>query len=67
MAPFDANTSPPLFVAPIARRPSIIVDQYRIMLADPQGNLIGQDGDMGAAGRLGHLTYAQRTPGNRSY
>lgn len=63
----DSLSPPPIFVAPIARRPSVIVDQYRTMLADPQGNLIGSDGDMGAAGRLGHLVYAQRTPSNRGY
>lgn len=32
---------PPQTLWPKATRPEIIVDQYRVLLADPDGNLIG--------------------------
>ena len=44
MAPFD-NSNLPIYIAPRAARPEVLVDQYRIMLADPtDGSLVGNDG-----------------------
>lgn len=34
---------PPKYIAPTAKRPELLVDQYRVMLADPENNLIGLD------------------------
>lgn len=44
--PFDQPPDPPLVLWPAQSRPEIIVDQYRTMLADPQGNLVGLPGPM---------------------
>jgi len=64
--PFDTTIAPPYYQAPTADRPDLLVDQYRTLIADPDGNWIGQPGDLGGAGKLGRLVYAERTPSSRN-
>lgn len=45
---------------PARSRPEILVDQYRVMLADPDGNLIGFDTNWGRGNPLSRVVYAQR-------
>lgn len=47
---------PPMTLWPTQLRPELIVDQYRTMLADMDGNLIGLPGPQ----PLARLLYAQR-------
>lgn len=46
---------PPLTLWPTQVRPELIVDQYRVVLADPQGNLVGLPGPMPFARTLSTL------------
>lgn len=64
----DSLQAPPYYLAPKAKRPEVLVDQDRVMLMDPTDlTLIGTDGPVGSAGRLGRLAYAVRSPSNRGY
>lgn len=49
-------TAPPTTLWPTRNRPEIIVDCWAVMLADPQGNLIGID----TSAPLGAFVYAER-------
>lgn len=60
---FPAIPTPPAPATqlwPSRARPEIIVDQYRVMLADPDGNLIGQGTEWGRGNPLSRVVYAQR-------
>lgn len=60
---FPATPTPPLPAQrlwPGRSRPQIITDQYRVMLADPQGNLIGIGTEWGRGGPLARTVYAGR-------
>lgn len=59
--------APPTFIGPKGHRPEVLVDQYRVLLVDNEGNEIGQPGNYGAGGRIGRLVYASRTLSNRGY
>lgn len=51
---------PPTTLWPRSTRPEIIVDQYRVMLADPDGNLVGGGTEWGRGNPLSRIVYAQR-------
>ena len=58
----DALTpDPPFYLAPKPLRPELLVDDRAVFLADPDGNLIGIDGDWGRGGVLARLLYAGRS------
>jgi len=66
--PLDSRTGPggwhpkpPSYVAPSPNRPELLVDAHRVMLADPDGFLIGLNGDeFWQGGPPGNLVYASR-------
>lgn len=63
--PFDQFPDPPTYLAPKAKRPEVLVDQYRVMLIDPtDGSMVGFNTEIS---RLGRLQYATRTPSNRGF
>lgn len=51
---------PPTLLWPRGQRPAIIVDAWRVMLADPDGNLVGFGTDWGRNGPLARIVYAGR-------
>lgn len=51
---------PPNQLWPSRSRPELVVDQYRVMLADPDGNLIGFDTNWGRGNPLSRIVYAGR-------
>lgn len=64
----DSLPPPPVFLAPKADRPELLVDQHRVLIMDPTDqSLVGMDGARGAAGALGRLSYAERTPSSRGF
>jgi len=48
-------------------RPEVVVDLNRVMLADPDGNLVGYDWYRGETGPMGRRVYADRTPASRNF
>lgn len=64
----DSLQVPPYYLAPKADRAEVIVDEHRVILMDPTDlTMVGFDGSWGAAGRLGRLAYAVRTPSSRGF
>ena len=51
---------PPVTLWPTRSRPELITDQYRVMLADPDGNLIGFGTEWGRGNPLSRVVYAGR-------
>lgn len=51
---------PPTTLWPGRSRPELITDQYRTMLADPDGNIIGFDTNWGRNAPLARIVYAGR-------
>jgi len=51
----------PKYIAPKPLRPELIADDQRVMLADPDGNIIGFDTNWGRGGPLARVLYAQRS------
>lgn len=51
---------------PSRSRPEFVVDCWRVMLADPEGNIIGFDTDWGRGGPLARVAYAERN-GTRDF
>jgi hypothetical protein len=56
---------PPATLWPGRTRPEVVVDTWRVMLADPEGNLIGFDAQWGRGAQIARIAYAQRTEGTR--
>lgn len=52
---------PPVSLGPDSWRPTGIVDAWGVFLADPAGDLIGMDGDLGRGGPLANLQSAIRS------
>lgn len=59
--PTPTPPDPPQTLWPTRSRPELIVDQYRVMLADPDGNIVGAGAaDWGRGNPLSRIVYAQR-------
>ena len=51
---------PPIVIGTNDWRPTAIVDAWGVCLADPSGELVGMDGDLGRGGPVANLQYATR-------
>ena len=69
LGPLDPaqRATPPwaYFAGPRHNRPTLIVDDHGVNLADPDGYFVGFDAPRGGSGQLGRLVYAERTPASR--
>lgn len=60
--PITPRPAPPTTLWPSRTRPELLVDAWGVMLADPDGNLIGFDTSWGGGGApLNRMLYASRS------